>query len=298
MSAIPLYRDGDNLKKIMAEEKKYPKVVVGAFIFNDHNELFLMKSPKWRDQYICPGGAVELGETLTDAVKREVKEETDMEIERIEFLAVVDGYDVNDGYGKDDNHLIFLSYRTQARAADKIKLNEEGTKYKWRKVEDWSRDKNVQRHTKVIIDDYLLNVEKENLNKKENDWQDKYLRALADYQNLLKRTAREKTEFVKYANQDLIQSIIPVYDNLKMSLAHIDETAEKNGWLEGIQHIIRQFKDILESLGVEEIKTVGEKFDPAAMEAIEGRGEIVKAEARPGYKLNGKVIVAAKVIVN
>ncbi|MDD5031603.1 MAG: nucleotide exchange factor GrpE [Patescibacteria group bacterium] len=131
----------------------------------------------------------------------------------------------------------------------------------------------------------------------ENDWQNKYLRALADYQNLLKRTAQEKVEFVKYANEDLILSIIPVYDNLKMSLAHTDETVEKNGWLEGIKHVIRQFKDVLASMGVEEIKTIGEKFDHNTMEAIEGKGDKVVKELRPGYKLNGKVIVAAKVVV-
>jgi len=131
----------------------------------------------------------------------------------------------------------------------------------------------------------------------EDSWQNKYMRALADYQNLLKRTAQERQDFVKYANEDLIQSIIPVYDNLKTSLAHVDETVEKNGWLEGIKHVIRQFKDILESMGVEEIKTVGEKFDHNTMEALEGEGEKVVKEVRPGYKLNGKVIIAAKVVV-
>jgi len=49
---------------------------------------------------------------------------------------------------------------------------------------------------------------------------------------------------------------------------------------------------------VEEIKTVGEKFNHNTMEAIEGKGEKVVKELRPGYKLNGKVIIAAKVIVN
>ena len=134
------------------------------------------------------------------------------------------------------------------------------------------------------------------LQKKYDELEHKYKRALADYQNLLKRTAQEKVEFVKYANEDLIQAIIPVYDNLKMSLAHVDETVQ-NGWLEGIKHVIRQFKDVLESMGVEEIKTIGEKFDHNTMEAIEGKGDKVVKELRPGYKLNGKVIIAAKVIV-
>ena len=155
------------------------------------------------------------------------------------------------------------------------------------------------------------------LQKKYDELEHKYKRALADYQNLLKRTAQEKVEFVKYANEDLIQAIIPVYDNLKLARTHVDlmrtnadlmrtnaepggptrNQAGFNGWAEGLEHVIRQFKDVLESMGVEEIKTVGEKFDHNTMEAVEGRGEKVVKEVRSGYKLNGKVIVAAKVVV-
>jgi len=148
------------------------------------------------------------------------------------------------------------------------------------------------------------------LQKKYDELEHKYKRALADYQNLLKRTAQEKVEFVKYANEDLIQAIIPVYDNLKLARTHADSIqtnadsrglmrnqAGFNGWAEGLEHVIRQFRDVLESMGVEEIKTVGEKFDHNTMEAVEGRGEKVVKEVRSGYKLNGKVIIAAKVIV-
>lgn len=127
--------------------------------------------------------------------------------------------------------------------------------------------------------------------------ENKYKRALADYQNLVKQSAKEKREFVKYANEQLLLDIIPVYDNLKTSLLHIDEESDKNGWAQGVKYVIKQFKDILENYGVEEIKTVGEKFDPQTMEALEGEGEKVKKELKPGYKLNGKVMIAARVAV-
>ncbi len=158
-----------------------------------------------------------------------------------------------------------------------------------------------------------MGEEKENLNKKEenktddvkknpppdrkNDLEHKYKRALADYQNLLKRTAAEKQEFARFANEDLIMRILPVYDNLKISLQHADKQAEKNGWAEGVGHVVRQFRDVLQSVGIEEIKTAGQKFDHHTMEAIEGKGDKVKQEVRPGYKLHGRVIVPAKVIV-
>ena len=135
------------------------------------------------------------------------------------------------------------------------------------------------------------------LNQKCDEFEYKYKRALADYQNLIKRTSEEKQEFAKYANEHLIHEIIPVYDNLKMSLKHTDKEASKNGWLEGVKHVVKQFKDTLKNLGVEEINTVNKKFDPYTMEAIEGKGEKVKKEIKTGYKLNGKVIISAKVIL-
>lgn len=137
---------------------------------------------------------------------------------------------------------------------------------------------------------------KEGEEEAESDSQ-KYLRALADYQNLLKQTAKDREEFVKYAASDFLQDILPVYDHLKMSLAGLSEEEAKSPWAIGVRHVLKQFKDILESRGVEEIKTVGEKFDHDLMEAIDGTGETVKQEIMPGYKLNGKVIRHAKVIV-
>ena len=130
------------------------------------------------------------------------------------------------------------------------------------------------------------------------DLNNKYKRALADYQNLLKRTEMEKQEFAKYANEKILYEILPVYDNLKISLSHIDEEARGNGWAEGIKYVVKQFKDILNNFGIEEIETKNKKFDPNTMEAIEGKGEKVKKEIKSGYKLSGKVIIPAKVIVN
>ncbi|MDD5071353.1 MAG: nucleotide exchange factor GrpE [Patescibacteria group bacterium] len=274
----------------MSEEKKYPKIIAGAFIFNDKDELLLTKGTKWHDKYVCLGGKIEVGEKIEETLRREAKEEANLEIENIEFINFLNGYDVNDSYASQDNHLFFLDYKAKAKNSDEIKLNGESSGFKWSPVKEWLK------MDKKRFAPYVYEV-LEKLEKKDENFEHKYLLALADYQNLLKRTAQEKLEFVKYANEDLIQSIIPVYDNLKISLAHVDETVKKNGWLEGIKHVIRQFKDVLESMGVEEIKTVGEKFDHNTMEAIEGKGEKVIKEVRPGYKLSGKVIVAAKVIV-
>ena len=141
--------------------------------------------------------------------------------------------------------------------------------------------------------------EKKELSLKEkfDELNNKYQRALADYQNLLKRTMQEKQEFAKYANEQLLLDMIPVYDNLKTSLKHTDETAKNNGWAEGIKYVVKQFREVLENAGVKEIETENKKFDPELMEALEGKGKRVRKEVKAGYTLNGKVIIPAKVIL-
>lgn len=130
-----------------------------------------------------------------------------------------------------------------------------------------------------------------------DDSEKKYLRALADYQNLIKQSAKDKVDFAKYAIQDFLQEILPVYDHLKISLSNLNDQEMKNPWAVGVSHVLKQFKDVLINHGVEEIKTIGEKFDHNLMEATSGQGELVVQEIQPGYKLNGRVIRPAKVIV-
>ncbi|MEA3463885.1 MAG: nucleotide exchange factor GrpE [Patescibacteria group bacterium] len=276
-------------EKISENRIKYSKVVVGVFIFNDKCELFLMKSPKWQNQYVCPGGAIELNETIKDAVEREVKEETNMDIEDIELLAAVDGLGLEKVYSKPENHLIFLDHRAKVKKADKIKLNSEGTEYKWLEPQEWLKRKDIEKYTKKVIKEYLLN---------EENFKYKYKRALADYQNLIKQTAMEKQEFAKFSNEQMFLEILPVYDNLKLALKHAEKAQDNTDAItEGVKYVLKQFKDALKNMGVEEIETVGKKFDHHIMEAIEGKGEKVIKEVRQGYKLNGKVIAPAKVVV-
>lgn len=136
------------------------------------------------------------------------------------------------------------------------------------------------------------------LREPENDsFEQKYLRALADYQNQIKHAARDKEEFVKFVLSDFLHEILPVYDHLKLSLAGLSDQDKESAWVKGVEYVLKQFKDVLNNRGVEEIKTVGEKYDYHRMEALEGTGEKVVREVSPGYVLNGRVIRPAKVIV-
>ena len=150
---------------------------------------------------------------------------------------------------------------------------------------------------KPSIKKIIKNKGKEILEKKEDKekFEDLYKRALADYQNLLKQSAKDKQDFAKYANEQLLHQLIPVYDNLKTSLQHTDESLEGSALVEGVKYVVKQFSSALNDAGVEEIKTIDQKFDHNTMEAVKGEGEKVSKELRAGYKLNAKVIIPAKV---
>ena len=137
----------------------------------------------------------------------------------------------------------------------------------------------------------------EELEEQNKELQEKCDRALADYHNLEERKKEEKKEFVKYSNEKLLEELLPVFDNLKISLHHVSEEERENAWVKGVEYVIKQFREVLENNGVEEIEVEGKEFDHETMEAVEGEGTQVKKEVKPGYKLNGKVMIPAKVVV-
>ncbi len=138
---------------------------------------------------------------------------------------------------------------------------------------------------------------------RDQDFKNLYKRALADYQNLVKQTAREKEDFVRYLKGNLIMEFIPIYENLKNAVEHADgESHDK--WLKGVQYVIKQFEDVLANNGVQIIDPAGGKFDPAEHEAVEKTETEDKKQAnkvakvvKQGYKMSDKVIQAAKVAV-
>ena len=135
-----------------------------------------------------------------------------------------------------------------------------------------------------------------NLQRKNEELESKYKRALADYQNLLRNSAEEKKEFLKYSLEEFLLEILPIYDNLNISINSLSEEQSKNPWVEGVKYTIKQFDDFFSRNGVEKIKTIGEKFDYNSMEAVEGEGDYVVKELRAGYKLKDKIIIPARIV--
>jgi len=131
----------------------------------------------------------------------------------------------------------------------------------------------------------------------------KYKRALADQQNLEKQHQKDRSHYIKYANEQLLLTILPIYNNLKLAYKHFN-LDNPSSWLDGLKYIIKQFKDTLEQEGVTEIETHNQLFDHHSMEAVEiiktnnkEQDNIVAEEVRSGYKLADRIIIPARVKV-
>ncbi len=142
------------------------------------------------------------------------------------------------------------------------------------------------------------------LEEKNEEYLNGWKRAKADYLNFKKDSEKEKKNIIQFANAGLILELLPILNNFKTAFAHLPEDRKEDEWAAGIGHIKKQMVDFLGGMGVEEIKTVGEKFDPEFHEAVEKRKEegkeedIILEEKMPGYTLYGKTIMPAKVVVN
>ncbi len=128
------------------------------------------------------------------------------------------------------------------------------------------------------------------------NWQ----RAQADFVNYRRRSEQEKEELGKFANTQLILSILPVLDDLERAFDSITPEVAELSWVEGIRLIERKLQAGLEAQGVSQIKAMGEPFDPNFHEAaMHGKGEdgMVVQELQKGYMLHDRVIRPARVVV-
>ena len=133
---------------------------------------------------------------------------------------------------------------------------------------------------------------------------EKYLRLFAEFENFKKRTAKERLDLYKTANQEVITSLIPVLDDFKRAVLQIQK--ESKGFdKKGVELIYNKFNDSLKSNGLEETKVeVGDVFNPDLHEAISQikatnenqRGKIIDV-IELGYKLGQKIIRYPKVVV-
>ena len=128
-------------------------------------------------------------------------------------------------------------------------------------------------------------------------------RARADFLNYKKEEMERIGEFFKYANLNLILKFLPILDNFEIAEKKLPENIKNEENVKGILQIKNQILDFLKNQGVEEIKSVGEKFDPNFQEVVEEveiknkePGTIIE-EVQKGYKINGRLLRPAKIKV-
>ena len=130
---------------------------------------------------------------------------------------------------------------------------------------------------------------------------DRYKRVMAEFENYKKRSQKDKETLYGRTLSDVIEIILPVLDNLENAAKAETQDAS---YKQGVEMVLKQFKDVLATRGVEEIKAIGETFDPSIHEAVGSvddpnvESQKIVQEYRKGYKFGSKVIRHSMVVVN
>ena len=135
------------------------------------------------------------------------------------------------------------------------------------------------------------------------EWQDKYLRLQAEFDNFRKRTLREKMELVQSGSAECVKNFLPLMDDLQRALEAIEKSNDLEALREGVKLIAQKFRETLKKQNVKEIEALGLELDTDHHEAVarfdagkEKKGKIVDV-VQPGYKMGDKVLRFAKVVV-
>ena len=130
---------------------------------------------------------------------------------------------------------------------------------------------------------------------------DKFVRLQAETDNFRKRLSREKEEFSQYANERLFKELIPIFDNFERALE--DTSNDTKSLKEGLEMILKQFSSFLEKEKVEQIKAIGEKFDPTVHEVLtseessEHEENTIISQFVKGYTINSRVLRPSQVVI-
>jgi molecular chaperone GrpE len=148
-------------------------------------------------------------------------------------------------------------------------------------------------------------AELKDLAGKANEHWQRLLRTSADFENFKKRAAREKQDAIKFANESLLQKLVPVLDNFDMALSATQAAQGEaaQSLQTGVNMIYQQLKNSLSEAGLEEVDATGKPFDPNVHEAVSQKetadvpeGTVVQ-QLRKGYKLRERLLRPASVIV-
>jgi len=149
----------------------------------------------------------------------------------------------------------------------------------------------------------LPGAQVEELERQTAEWKEKYLRAMAEFDNFRRRTQQEKADWIKLATEKLALGVCDVLDNFERALMQVTDVQTEDGFVKGIMLIEEQLRNVLEKVGVAKIAALKEEFDPKYHEALahipsEYEENVVAAVIQNGYTMHGKVIRPARVAVS
>ncbi|MFH1045707.1 MAG: nucleotide exchange factor GrpE [Candidatus Omnitrophota bacterium] len=136
-----------------------------------------------------------------------------------------------------------------------------------------------------------------------NDYYDQLLRTQADFENFKKRNLKEKEQFLKFANEELIYELIAILDSFELAFASANKMTDYKSLHQGVEMILKQLHQLLEKNGVKKIDCLGKPFDPLTQEAVarveteEFAENTVVEEVQKGYTVDNRVIRPAVVKV-
>jgi molecular chaperone GrpE len=166
-----------------------------------------------------------------------------------------------------------------------------------------------EKHPKKKKEDKEKEVEelKKKLEEKEKEAKENYdrlLRVAADLENYKKRAAKEREEWTKFANEDVMKAILPFIDNLERAVNHAEKVTDTGVMIEGVRLTLQQVLQTLNKFGLASFESVGKPFDPAMHQAMivvesdQHEPNRVVEEFQKGYLLNDRLLRPATVSVS
>ncbi|HNW35318.1 MAG TPA: nucleotide exchange factor GrpE [Candidatus Ozemobacteraceae bacterium] len=149
-----------------------------------------------------------------------------------------------------------------------------------------------------------LRTELETVKKELAETKNRYHRALADYDNLKRRTDQKLLEMSEYGSEAFMKKLLPVLDTFESAMRQLTDAQVEPKIMEGFEMLFFQFNDVLEKEGLKPIPAKGQKFDPNLHEAMtkttdpDQEDEVVLTEYEKGYLFKKRVMRTAKVVIN
>ena len=175
------------------------------------------------------------------------------------------------------------------------------------KINDETKDKKDKEESQLLVKDLETKIESAEQEAKESH--DRLLRVSAEFENYKKRSQREVAEFRKYANESLINTLLPLVDNLERAInsSSDDDASNRNlidGVVDGAEMTLKETLKIFKKFGVQPIESLGKNFDPNLHEAVmqkeseNAKENIVLEEFQKGYMIHDRLLRPAMVVVS